>query len=276
MFIYKEINNLKLKNIMKNLVLITLIAIIAIVLGLMIFGGEEEDMDYSIDEARTTAQDWMEDNSPTYTFDGLDLELVDEKIVDDSTFEFTFIFDSRSAGFGDRTDQMTAQVITSHTTTVTVKEGEVVRAVTDEVFSEIDGEMIDEENGDVSEENEISAYFLMVNQEGQEELIELKRVVDVNEDLELMALETLLEGLTEAEIEQGYSTAINEGVEILSFEIEDGVASVDFSSKLDQDVAGSATVSAIRNQIEETLKQFDSVNEVNISIEGETEEVLQP
>jgi spore germination protein GerM len=261
---------------MKNLVLITLVAIIAIVLGLMIFGGEEEDISYSVDEARATAQEWMENNSLTYTFDGLDLELVDEREVDDSTFEFTFSFDSRSAGFGDRTDQMTAQVITSHTTTVTVEDGEVIKAITDEVFSEVDGEMIDEESGNISEENEVSVYFLMVDQEGQEELIELKRVVDVNEELELQALKALLNGLTEAEKKQDYSTAINEGVEILSFEIEEEVANVDFSSKLDEDVAGSAMVTAIRNQIEETLKQFDSISEVIISIEGETEEVLQP
>lgn len=260
---------------MKNLVLITLIAVIAIVLGLMIFGGEE-DRDYSIDEARTTAQNWMENNSPTYIFDGLDLELVDEREVGSSTFEFTFNFDSRSSGFGNRSDQMTAQVITSHSTVVTVKEGEVVKAITDEVYSEIEEEIIDEENGDVSENNEVSVYFLVINQEGQEELIELKRTVDTNDDLELTAVENLLKGLTEAEKEEGFSTAINEGVEVLSFEVEEGVAHVDFSSELDEGIAGSAMVMAIRNQIEETLKQFDSVNEVIISIEGETEEILQP
>lgn len=260
---------------MKNLVLITLIAVIAIVLGLMIFGGEE-DKDYSIDEARTTAQNWMENNSPTYTFDGLDLEIVDEREVGSSTFEFTFNFDSRSSGFGDRTDQMNAQVITSHTTVVTVEKGEVVKAVTDDVFSEIKGEIINEESGDASEENEISVYFLMIDQEGQEELIELKRTVEANNNLELKALENLLNGLTESEKEEGYSTAINEGVEVLNFDVEEGVAHVDFSSDLDEGVAGSAMVLAIRNQIEETLKQFDSVNEVIISIDGDTEGILQP
>lgn len=260
---------------MKNLVLITLIAVIAIVLGLMIFGGEE-DKDYSIDEARTTAQNWMENNSPTYTFDGLDLEIVDEREVGSSTFEFTFNFDSRSSGFGDRTDQMNAQVITSHTTVVTVEKGEVVKAVTDDVFSEIKGEIINEESGDASEEKEISVYFLMIDQEGQEELIELKRTVEANNNLELKALENLLNGLTESEKEEGYSTAINEGVEVLNFDVEEGVAHVDFSSDLDEGVAGSAMVLAIRNQIEETLKQFDSVNEVIISIDGDTEGILQP
>jgi spore germination protein GerM len=33
---------------------------------------------------------------------------------------------------------------------------------------------------------------------------------------------------------------------------------------------------AIRNQIERTLLQFDDINEVVISINGESEEILQP
>ena len=260
---------------MKNVVLVTLIVFIAIVLGLMIFGGESEE-DYSVDEARNIAQEWMENDSPTYTFDGLDLELLDEKEVGSSTFEFTFTFDSRSAGFGDRTDQMTAQVITSHTTVLTAEDGEVVKAVTDEVFSEINGEIIESDIEDASEKNEVSVYYLMVNQEGQEELIELKRTVEVSDSLELSTLESLLNGLTNDEEDQGYSTAINEGVQINDLTITDGVAAVDFSSELDEGVAGSSTVQAIRNQIEETLKQFDSVKEVVISIEGDIEGVLQP
>ncbi|MGM0629168.1 MAG: GerMN domain-containing protein, partial [Patescibacteria group bacterium] len=43
-----------------------------------------------------------------------------------------------------------------------------------------------------------------------------------------------------------------------------------------EDVAGSATVLAIRGQIENTLRQFDPVDNVVIKIEGEEEGVLQP
>jgi spore germination protein GerM len=39
---------------------------------------------------------------------------------------------------------------------------------------------------------------------------------------------------------------------------------------------GSARVDMIRQQITQTLKQFPTVNEVRIAIEGETEGVLQP
>jgi spore germination protein GerM len=58
--------------------------------------------------------------------------------------------------------------------------------------------------------------------------------------------------------------------------IEDGVAKVDFNEQLEYEVSGSCRVSAIRAQITETLKQFPTVKEVIISIDGRTEDILQP
>ncbi|MDD3123440.1 MAG: GerMN domain-containing protein, partial [Candidatus Izemoplasmatales bacterium] len=58
--------------------------------------------------------------------------------------------------------------------------------------------------------------------------------------------------------------------------LEGEVATVDFNEKLQEGVAGSATVMAIRNQIERTLLQFDYITEVVISINGDSEEILQP
>jgi spore germination protein GerM len=57
--------------------------------------------------------------------------------------------------------------------------------------------------------------------------------------------------------------------------IEDGVAYADFSSELEVS-GGSAMVMMIREQIEKTLLQFETIDSVVISIEGDSEEVLQP
>jgi len=65
-------------------------------------------------------------------------------------------------------------------------------------------------------------------------------------------------------------------VKIQSLSIENGVAKIDFSKELEQDVGGSCRVSAIRAQITETLKQFETVNEVIISIDSRVEDILQP
>ena len=90
------------------------------------------------------------------------------------------------------------------------------------------------------------------------------------------ALDELLNGLTEKEKADKYLTNINEGVKIQRLEIKDGIAKVDFNDKLEFQVGGSCRVAAIRAQITETLKQFPTVKEVVISINGRTEDILQP
>ena len=90
------------------------------------------------------------------------------------------------------------------------------------------------------------------------------------------ALEELLKGPTDGEKESGFFTNINEGVKIESLSVKEGVAMVEFNEQLEFQVGGSCRVAAIRAQISETLKQFPTVDDVIISINGRTEDVLQP
>ncbi len=90
------------------------------------------------------------------------------------------------------------------------------------------------------------------------------------------ALEELLKGATATEGKEGYFTNINTGVEIQKLNIVNGVARVDFDKQLEYQIGGSCRVSAIRAQIIETLKQFPTVSEVIISVDGRTEDILQP
>jgi spore germination protein GerM len=90
------------------------------------------------------------------------------------------------------------------------------------------------------------------------------------------ALEELLKGPTDMEKEGWFFTNINPGVSIQNLNIENGKAMVDFDKTLEQEVGGSCRVSAIRAQITETLKQFSEIEEVIISIDSRTEDILQP
>ena len=86
-----------------------------------------------------------------------------------------------------------------------------------------------------------------------------------------------MKGPTEAEKASGYMTSINPGVEIQSVAISAaGKVRVDFDQTLQEGVGGSCRVGMIRWQITETLKQFPTVKEVVISINGNSEEILQP
>ena len=90
------------------------------------------------------------------------------------------------------------------------------------------------------------------------------------------AIEALLRGATQEEIDQGFVSNINSGVRIQSLIIENGIAKIDFDEQLEFQVGGSCRVAAIWAQITETLKQFPTVDSVLISINGRTEDILQP
>jgi len=90
------------------------------------------------------------------------------------------------------------------------------------------------------------------------------------------ALEALLRGAKQEEIDQGFVSSINPGVRIQKLTIENGTAKVDFNEQLEFQVGGSCRVVAIRAQIIDTLKQFSTIKDVIISIDGRTEDILQP
>lgn len=90
------------------------------------------------------------------------------------------------------------------------------------------------------------------------------------------AINELLKGVSSEEKILGYTTLINDGVKLNHISIEGGVAKVDFDKKIEEAVGGSCRTGMIIRQITETLKQFDTVKEVVISVEGRIEDILQP
>lgn len=102
------------------------------------------------------------------------------------------------------------------------------------------------------------------------------RDIPVTKAIARTTLSELLEGPTEAEVIQGYGTAINDNVTIRSLIIKDNTAYVDLSEEIQKNLGGSCRVTAIRSQIEQTLKQFPSVKNVEISVNGKSESILQP
>ncbi|MDO8529882.1 MAG: GerMN domain-containing protein [bacterium] len=103
-----------------------------------------------------------------------------------------------------------------------------------------------------------------------------ERNIPKTEGIARAALEQLIQGPINLEKDAGFFTNINTGVKVQSLVIKNGVAKVDFNQELQQGVAGSCKVTAIRAQIEQTLKQFPTVKSVVISINGKTDDILQP
>lgn len=109
-----------------------------------------------------------------------------------------------------------------------------------------------------------------------EKVLAVNRIIPKTEAVARAALEELLEGPAASEKEQGFFTSINSGVKIQKLIIENGTANVDFDEQLEKGVGGSCKVAAIRAQITQTLRQFSTVKNVIISINGRTEDILQP
>ncbi|MFH1427427.1 MAG: GerMN domain-containing protein [Patescibacteria group bacterium] len=103
----------------------------------------------------------------------------------------------------------------------------------------------------------------------------VERIVSPENPKEQAILE-LLKGETDKEKTEGYMTSINPNVELQFLTIDEGVARVDFDEQLEYQVGGSCRVAAISAQIRNTLLQFPDINEVIISVNGRTEDILQP
>lgn len=104
----------------------------------------------------------------------------------------------------------------------------------------------------------------------------VERQIYKTQEPAFIALSELLNGPTQQETDAGYTTGINKGVRINSIKIENGTAYVDFNETLEAAVGGSCRVAAISWQIVNTLKEFPTVKNVVISINGRTEDILQP
>jgi hypothetical protein len=136
------------------------ILLLGLVPVLSIYAGTQGVL-YTEDRAIQVAIKFLE-GSPTFSFDGLEdsIEFISiEPARSPYTWFVTLRFTSRNAGYGDRSDQMTASVLIDHIVVILVSKGEVVSAVTDEVFNEMTGEMI-ETNSTLSEAEELAIYWL--------------------------------------------------------------------------------------------------------------------
>ncbi len=103
---------------------------------------EKQEIISDLEKNEALAENWISNNSLTYIFNGFDLELLFKEKIEEDNYKFIFSFTSNSAGYGDRSDQMSAQVITYHKIEILIKDGEVIKAITDEVFDEITGELL--------------------------------------------------------------------------------------------------------------------------------------
>lgn len=108
--------------------------------GEKVGGNKEQELVFDekkFEKSKQMAYDAAKDSS-TYKFDGYNLKFESSKTLNCSNcWEYIFSFSSRQAGYGDRTGQVLAQVITPHEIRVTVQDEKVILVVTDRAFDEL-------------------------------------------------------------------------------------------------------------------------------------------
>ncbi|MBN1386233.1 hypothetical protein JW968_04660 [Candidatus Woesearchaeota archaeon] len=113
------------------------LAICIIICSLVLAACAPVPRSYSLDDSREKARLYVL-GSQTYGFDGQDLVLEESKVLGcDNCFLFIFSFDSSHAGYGDRSGQVVAQVITPHIMDVVIQNGGVIQAIIDNEWNEL-------------------------------------------------------------------------------------------------------------------------------------------
>ena len=145
----------------KTINTIIAIALVGLFPALSIYAGTQGP-DYTEEQAILIATDFLK-KSPTFSFDGME-DTIEVVTVDTVRMPYTWYvtlkFTSRNAGYGDRTGQMLAQVLTEHTMVILVSEGEVLSAKTDDVFDELTETLTESPNNYSAEEEEIALEWL--------------------------------------------------------------------------------------------------------------------
>lgn len=88
------------------------------------------------------------------------------------------------------------------------------------------------------------------------------------------ALDLLLAGPNTLESELAMSSAVPAGTEVLGLVIADGVATIDLSSEFEMTGLGTAGEIGLVSQVVFTLTQFETVDSVDIMIDGETRDAI--
>ena len=107
---------------------------------------KEYALSISAAEAQTISEEWVK-NAPTYKYDGSGLTLVNSVVMESfpQQYSMTYSFISGHAGYGNRSGQVTAEVMTDHTVNIKMFQGLVTSAIIDGVWDEMNQQMLQNE-----------------------------------------------------------------------------------------------------------------------------------
>jgi hypothetical protein len=104
-------------------------------------------------------------NGATFKFDGIEstIKVEETRILESYPVQYIVIisFDSAHAGYGDRTGQVLAQVVTPHSAWIKVVNGEVVSAALDNTWDELNQKLIESELIPIEEARDLVIRYIL-------------------------------------------------------------------------------------------------------------------
>lgn len=93
--------------------------------------------------AKSIAEQWLRQESPTYTFDGFNLNYAGSKKIKDcdKCYQHFFSFMSKYTGYGDRNDEILDPMTLYHEIIITTKKDKVVSAIIDREWDDINSKV---------------------------------------------------------------------------------------------------------------------------------------
>lgn len=126
---------------------------------------------------------------------------------------------------------------------------------------------------------QVDIFFENAKEEGEiscDRVFRVKRGVEATPKILETTLKELLNGPQEKEKLSGFVSSIPNGVSLRSVALKGATAIINVSSDMSQYGGGSCRVGLIRKELEETAKQFGTVSDVELKVEGKTEGILEP
>lgn len=262
--------------------LVGIIIVILVILGVWALVSSTRNQDQATENYADVARTWIEEESPTYNFDGSDLTLTNSQELGGGSYQHTFTFNSSQAGYGDRTGEVLAQVITPHTTVVRIENGRVVSAITDGVYDEMTEQMLSLPDGEDEGDTRTVQLFFYDEEADTDEtgniMCSADAVVAVTRDISDYTIEkhiqAVLDGPNQAEEDQGLSSEYPlEGFSLEGASLsEDGTLTLTFNDENNSASGGSCRVGILDAQIRKTAMSISGVEDVVMM----PEDIFQP